>query len=53
MNSGVPQSWQKPRATTGEERNVDGVPRVQVNRSGGTLTSGAPSDPKAFWHMRQ
>ena len=53
MNSGVPQSRQKPRATTGEDRKVAGSPRVQRKWLGSTLTRGAPSEPKAFWHIRQ
>jgi hypothetical protein len=30
-----------------------GSPLVQVSWPRGTSTSGAPKEPKAFWHMRQ
>jgi hypothetical protein len=30
-----------------------GLAPVQRNCAWGTLTSGAPKEPKAFWHMRQ
>jgi hypothetical protein len=53
MKRGVPQSRQKPRATGADERKMPGCPRVQVKLATGTLTSGAPKLPKAFWHMRQ
>src|SRR5471032_1005000 len=51
--SGVPQAAQKSRSAIDEERNADGLPRVQAKSLRSMSANAANGAPLAFWHIRQ
>src|SRR5450432_3569576 len=51
--SGVPQAAQKSRSAIDEERNADGLPRVQAKSLRSMSANDANGAPLAFWHIRQ
>src|SRR5271154_274312 len=51
--SGVPQSLQKSRSASEEERNAAGLPRVQTKWVCSISANEANGAPEAFWHIRQ
>src|SRR6201985_4010125 len=51
--SGVPQAAQKSRSAIEEERNADGLPRVQAKSVFSISAKDANGAPEAFWHIRQ
>src|ERR1700727_3449321 len=50
---GVPQSRQKSRSATEDERNAAGSPRVQAKSLFSISARDAKGAPDAFWHIRQ
>jgi hypothetical protein len=51
--SGVPQFAQKSRSAIEEERNADGLPRIQAKSPSSMSAKDANGAPAAFWHIRQ
>src|SRR6185437_3252947 len=50
---GVPQAAQKSRSAIDEDRNADGLPRVQAKSAFAISANDAKGAPEAFWHIRQ